>query len=137
MNEIEFKKITNSEPKQVLQLYEDAGWTAYTENREQLMSALSGSLMVLGAWDKDQLVGLIRVVGDGEVILYIQDILVLQAYKRRGIGTKLMKRVMEEFRNVRQKVLLTEDSEETRGFYESLGFSSCDDGRMVAFAIQR
>jgi ribosomal protein S18 acetylase RimI-like enzyme len=137
MSDIEYKKVGSIDSNNVLQLYKDAGWTAYTENIEQLMQAISGSLRVIGAWDKDQLVGLIRVVGDGQIILYIQDILVLQEYKRLGIGTNLMKIVMDEFKDVRQKVLLTEDSKETRGFYESLGFRSCDDGRIVAFAIQR
>ncbi len=137
MGIIEYKKTDSIEKSKVLQLYKDAGWTAYTENSQQLMEAISNSLRVIGAWDGNKLVGLIRVVGDGQIILYIQDILVLQEYKRRGIGTNLMKLAMDEFKDVRQKVLLTEDAEETRGFYESLGFSSCDDGRMVAFAIQR
>jgi ribosomal protein S18 acetylase RimI-like enzyme len=72
-------------------------------------------------------------VGDGLTIIYIQDILVLKAYKRKGIGKKLMNRVLERFVSVRQKVLLTDDNEETRGFYESLGFESCDKGQLVSF----
>ncbi|NBG88196.1 GNAT family N-acetyltransferase [Isachenkonia alkalipeptolytica] len=137
MEKINYQTADSMEKSKVLPLYEDAGWTAYTENSQQLMAAISKSLRVVGAWDAGKLVGLIRVVGDGEIILFIQDILVLQDYKRRGIGTNLMKLVMNEFKGVRQKVLLTEDTEETRGFYEALGFRSCDDGRMVAFAIQR
>ena len=136
MGKIVYKTAEPLEKSKVLDLYKDAGWTAYTEKPEQLMRALSNSLRVISAWDMDSLVGLIRVVGDGEIILYIQDILVLQAYKRHGIGTHLMKIAMEEFGSVRQKVLLTEDTPETRGFYESLGFNSCDDGSMVAFAKQ-
>ncbi|WP_430038931.1 GNAT family N-acetyltransferase [Peribacillus simplex] len=39
------------------------------------------------AWDDDKLVALIRVVGDGQTIIYIQVILVLENYQDQGIGS--------------------------------------------------
>ncbi|MGB1242003.1 MAG: GNAT family N-acetyltransferase, partial [Chitinophagales bacterium] len=54
-------------------------------------------------------------------------------HKRQGIGTKLIQKVLTKFSSIRQKVLLTDDREETRMFYESLGFESCDKGVLVAF----
>ena len=117
----------------VRELYDDAGWVVYTNNMLKLMDAIKNSLKVVTAWDKDKLVGLVRVVGDGETIIYIQDILVLNTYKRLGIGTRLLSAIFEEYKDVRQKVLLTHDSDETRGFYESIGFKSCDKGDLVAF----
>lgn len=117
----------------LLQLYLDAHWTAYTKAPEVLQQAVQNSLFVLTAWHENQLVGLLRVVGDGLTIVYIQDILVLKAYKRQKIGTILIAQTLEKFKDVRQKVLLTDDTEETRGFYESLGFESCDKGNLVAF----
>jgi GNAT superfamily N-acetyltransferase len=95
------------------------------------MQAIKSSLDVFTAWDGE---GLIRVVGDGQTIVYIQDILVLQGYKRQGIGTALLRQALETYPHVRQKVLLTDDSPETRGFYEANGFKSCDKGQVVAFA---
>lgn len=121
-------------PKQdLLDLYNDAGWGAYTAQPEVLVKAVENSLYVLTARDGGKLVGLIRIVGDGQTITYIQDILVLKAYKRKGIGKTLMQRALEEFKHVRQKVLLTDDNPETRGFYQALGFQSCDKGELVAF----
>jgi len=117
----------------LLNLYNDAGWFVYTRNPEQLTQAIRQSLSVYTAWENEQLVGLIRVVGDGLTIIYVQDILVLKSHKRQGIGKKLMEKVLEEYKSVRQKVLLTDDTPETRGFYKSLGFRSCDDGQLVAF----
>ena len=64
-------------------LYLDAQWTNYTKDMPKLMNALKKSLMVVTAWESDKLVGLIRVVGDGLTIIYIQDILVKRAYKRK------------------------------------------------------
>lgn len=117
----------------LVSLYSDAGWKAYTSQPEILKQAIQNSFYVLTAWENETLVGLIRVVGDGLTIAYIQDILVLRAYKRKGIGRMLMTSTLEKIRNIRQKVLLTDDNPETRGFYEALGFRPCDDGKMVAF----
>jgi ribosomal protein S18 acetylase RimI-like enzyme len=115
-------------------LYEDAGWAVYTQDMPGLMQALANSLAVFTAWDGPQLVGLIRIVGDGKTIFYIQDILVLVSHKRRGIGTALLRKALAAYEHVRQKVLLTDDTPETRGFYEANGFRSCDKGDVVAFA---
>ena len=119
--------------KQLINLYQSVGWTAYTEKPELLQQAVYNSLYVLGAFDHDQLIGLIRVVGDGLTIIYIQDLLVLPAYQNKGIGSTLINKVRKEFRHVRQQVLLTMEEPETRAFYEKNGFSSCDQGELVAF----
>ncbi len=132
--EINYKKNTSIEDKDLKTLYKNAGWDIYIQNMKKLQRAIKNSLCVITAWNNENLVGLIRVVGDGETIIYIQDILVLNNYKRNKIGSNLIKKVLEEFKNVRQKVLLTDDLKSTRGFYESLGFVSCDKGNLVAFA---
>ncbi|WP_032121194.1 GNAT family N-acetyltransferase [Clostridium amazonitimonense] len=134
MDKITYKCIKKFNNEDINMLYEDAGWTSYTTDLPKLMKAIEASLMVVSAWDDDKLIGLIRVVGDGLTIIYIQDILVLNSYKRKGVGTKLFKYVLNKYSDVRQKVLLTEDGEETRGFYEANGFISCDKGETVAFA---
>lgn len=134
MENITYKQINKFNEDEIKNLYEDAGWTSYTNDLTKLMKALEASLMVISAWDEEKLIGLIRVIGDGLIIIYIQDILVLNSYKRKGIGSKLLKYVLENYKDVRQKVLLTDDGEETRGFYEANGFISCDKGQTVAFA---
>lgn len=122
------------ETEKIIKLYSDAEWSAYTNDPALLQQALLQSLMVISAWDEAELVGLIRVVGDGLTIIYIQDILVLKAYRNRGIATQLMQRVLEHYAAVRQKVLLTDDAPDVRGLYEKNGFVSCDQGTLVAFA---
>lgn len=115
-------------------LYEDVEWYAYTKNLDQLQQALLNSIYVLSAWENDQLIGLTRVVGDGLTILYIQDILVLNSHQNRGIATNMMNHILEKYKDVRQKVLLTEEAPDVRHFYEKNGFQSCDKGTLVAFA---
>lgn len=131
---IVFKDEKQIDQQHLKALYEDVEWYAYTRDLHQLQQALENSLYVITAWEGERLVGLIRVVGDGLTILYIQDILVLNSYQNQGIATELMNRVLEKYKDVRQKVLLTEEAPDVRHFYEKNGFGSCDQGTLVAFA---
>lgn len=133
MNNLEFSEEKKLNQADLLSLYNDANWLAYTNNPDLLQQAVSNSLYVLTVWENHKLVGLIRLVGDGLTIVYIQDILVIKSHKRRKIGSLLLQKALEKYKNVRQKVLLTDDNEETRGFYEALDFTSCDKGQLVAF----
>lgn len=119
--------------KDLLELYTNAKWSLYTSDPDLLSKAIQNSQFVLTAKHKNKLVGLIRTIGDGATIVYFQDILVHGDYKRMNIGTTLMSKTLERFQTIRQKVLLTDDNPETRGFYESLGFKSCDQGELVSF----
>ncbi|MDF2910790.1 MAG: N-acetyltransferase [Sporolactobacillus laevolacticus] len=131
---ITYNNSKNINRKQLENLYNDVQWYAYTNDLALLQKALLQSLDVVSAWDGEQLIGLIRVVGDGSSIIYIQDILVLNAYQNRGIATQLMQQILKKYKNVRQKVLLTEEAADVRHFYEKNGFQSCDKGSLVAFA---
>ena len=133
--EIVFKNSKTISKKQLENLYNDVQWTAYTKDLELLQQALKNSLEVISAWDEeDQLVGLIRIIGDGLSIIYIQDILIMNVYQNQGIATQLMQHVLKKYDHVRQKVLLTEEEANVRHFYEKNGFQSCDQGSLVAFA---
>lgn len=129
-----FKNNKNIDVKQLERLYNDVEWYAYTQDLPTLKLAIEQSLEVITVWDDEELVGLIRVVGDGLTIIYIQDILVLNSYQNQGIATQLMEQVLKKYKNVRQKVLMTEDAPDVRHFYEKNGFQSCDKVSLVAFA---
>jgi GNAT superfamily N-acetyltransferase len=137
LSAVTYREVKDIDLKSLLALYNDAGWRAYTANPDVLAEAVRNSLYVVTAWNGATLMGLLRVVGDGLTIAYVQDILVLRTYKRQGIGTALMNRALDRFSNVRQIVLLTDDTKETRRFYESLGFVSCDKGELVSFVRMR
>lgn len=100
-----------------------------------LKKSFKNSLLVITSREdyNHGLLGLVRVVGDGETIIYIQDLLVREKYRRQGIGTELIKMVLKKYKHVRQKVLITDDTEETRLFYESLGFNECGEKDLLGF----
>ena len=132
-NNIFYKETKNIPCKLLFNLYKDVGWTNYTNNTKKLCKSLKKSLYVLTAWDRNILIGLIRVVGDGISIIYIKDLLILKKYQRKKIGTTLMKKTLEKFKDVRQKVLLTDNEQKTVLFYKSLGFIPGDKKNLIAF----
>ena len=108
----------------VLHLYQAVGWTNYTHQPQMLEQALSHSLAIYVALDGDAVVGLIRLVGDGFSSVLVQDLIVLPIYQRQGIGSALMKQALEDFKEVYQVQLATEQTEKNVGFYRSMGFET-------------
>lgn len=119
--------------EEILELYRSVGWTNYTEYPERLRRGYEKSLCILAAYWEDKLVGILRAVGDGATIVFIQDILVLPEYQRRGIGTSLVKTVMKKYSDVYQMELLTDDTQETVTFYKSLGMMPANEIGVLAF----
>lgn len=118
---------------EIIHLYEDVEWSAYTNNPENLKLAIDNSLKVWTVWDNDKLVGLARVVGDGYTIIYIQDILILGSYQGQGIGSKLIRLILEKYKLVRQVVLMTDETEKTIKFYKKNGLVNASDYKIVTF----
>ena len=111
----------------VLDLYASVGWSNYTNRPQQLEQAFHQSLFVMAAYDDEELVGLIRAVGDGLTIVFIQDLLVYPHYQRQGIGRSLLQRTLENFKDVYQIQLATEQSDKNLAFYRELGFRRQED----------
>ncbi|MGO2068051.1 GNAT family N-acetyltransferase [Glutamicibacter arilaitensis] len=110
--------------EQILSLYDSVGWSAYTDDPEVLIQALSNSTFAVYAYDQQQqLAGLIRVISDNATICYVQDILVRPSAQRSGIGRALFDAVLQKFQHVRKLVLITDDMPQQRAFYESMGLT--------------
>ena len=111
----------------VLDLYASVSWSNYTNHPRRLEQAFHQSLFVMAAYDDEELVGLIRVVGDGLTIVFIQDLLVYPHYQRQGIGRCLLEQTLERFKDVYQIQLATEQSVKNLAFYRELGFRRQED----------
>ncbi len=78
------------------QLRAAVGWGVYTE--DVIERALPKTLYCLCAFVDGELVGMARVIGDGGMVYYIQDVIVLPAHQRQGIGARMMDRLMDYIR---------------------------------------
>lgn len=111
--------------EQVYEIYNNAGWSAYTRDLEGLMRALESSLDLLTVWEGPELVGLARTVGDGQTIIYVQDLIVKSSHRRIGIGRAMIERLIEKYSEVRQFVLITDKEDPVSNeFYKSLNLKS-------------
>ena len=112
------------EDNRILPLYADAGWENYTRQPDMLHSAFRHSLCALGAVEGDTLLGLVRLVGDGYSCVLIQDLLVRRDHQRQGIGTALMRAMLDVLREAgcRQASLSVQKANYAVRMYRNVGF---------------
>ena len=120
---MEIKEYKEYNEEEIARLYTAVGWTAYTDNIRVLREGYKNSMLVLAAYDGEELLGIIRTVGDGATIVFVQDILVFPDKQRQGIGTALLKEILNRYPDVRQIELATDNTVKTMAFYKSMGFS--------------
>ena len=120
---MEIKEYQTYNEQEIIDLYQSVGWTNYTSCPEMLEEAYKNSLCILGAFEKEKLVGVVRVVGDGISIVFVQDILVLPEYQRQGVGSALMRAILEKYASAYQVELLTDSTEKSKAFYSSVGLA--------------
>ena len=107
---------------QVVELYQSVGWNNYITDTTRLIEGINNSNYVIGAYDGESLVGLLRVISDENTIAYVQDILINPNYQRKGIGKKLLALFLIKYTHVRQIVLTCDKETTTEHFYNSVGF---------------
>jgi ribosomal protein S18 acetylase RimI-like enzyme len=119
---MEIREYNTYNELEILRLYASVGWTAYTEQPDVLRKGFENSLLTLAAYEEEQLMGIIRTVGDGHTIVFVQDILVFPKHQRKGVGSALLQTVLDRYRHVRQIELATDNTVKTIAFYKSMGF---------------
>lgn len=127
---------------ELLALYGAVGWSAYVRDPDRLERALAGSALVATARDDDgRLVGLVRTVGDGVSICYLQDLLVHPGSQRAGVGRALVEHVRGRAAPGVLLVLTTdaggtEDGDRSHPFYRALGFAPHGEEGLAAFSLR-
>ena len=106
-----------------LALYEEAGWiTPADRERETVSAILKGSLLFLGAWKGEKLIGMGRAISDGGSDAYIQDVFVSAPYRNRGIGAGIVSALVERLRERGIGWIGLIGVPGTERFYRELGF---------------
>lgn len=103
---------------EVVALYRANGWSS--AERPELRDALAGSHSVVSAWDGERLVGLANALSDGHLVVYYPHLLVLLEYQGRGIGTRLMRLLMDRYAGFHQQVIVADGG--AVEFYRKCGF---------------
>lgn len=82
-----------------MQLRQSVKWKKLT--LDQAQKALDNSMYVLSAYDDetDKVVGMGRIVGDGAVICYVQDLIIHPCEQHSGLGSVLLQRLITYVRS--------------------------------------
>lgn len=123
--------INDIDPKEYIYLREMVNFHSFS--LEQAERALKNSLRVIVAKDEDKCVGMGRIVGDGAVICYLQDIIVDPDYH----GNKIGETVIRDLLNYIYEITVPETTmmiglmsvHGTEGFYNKMGFIQRPSGR--------
>jgi ribosomal protein S18 acetylase RimI-like enzyme len=93
--EITYRGTPDVDIFQLAKLFEQAGWHHRTRDLGRLARVVSGSMFVVSAWDADRLVGFARAVSDGASDAQISTVCVAEEYRRKGIASELIRRLMK------------------------------------------
>lgn len=117
------------EPDEYNRLRASAGWRHIPEG--QCRAALRSSVYCVCARVDGKLVGMGRVVGDGAVYFYLQDVVVLPDFQRQGIGTALVEKILQYLNDIATPEAFVGlfAANGAAEFYESFGFVQRDAAR--------
>lgn len=94
---------------------------------EQVEKALKNDLYDVTAVYNEEVIGMGRLVGDGFLYWYLQEIIVLPQFQGQGIGTKIVNRLLEYIKeNAAPGTIVSVGLTAATGkdtFYEQFGFS--------------
>lgn len=106
-----------------MMLVEAVGWSRFVR-KESVPAALKNTLFSVVAGHEGKVIGAGRIVGDGAIFLYIQDVMVLKEHRKKGVGraiTDALYGYLEAEVPTHSCVGLFTHSTKS-GFYEKWGF---------------
>jgi len=121
---VDYESVTSAPIEEVVDLYKAAGWWQEShEARAIIPSMIRGSLCFMVARSLEgRIIGMARVISDGYSDAYIQDVVVLESYRGRGVGRELVRRLTQFCvdRKIAWIGLVAEPG--TQGLYQELGY---------------
>lgn len=117
------------------QLREAVGWR--NMDKESTEIGLRNSLFSICVIDQERIIGYGRVIGDGSLYFYLQDIIVLPEFQGQGIGQRIMDSIMN-YLNSHAKTNASIGlmaAKGAAGFYEKYGFRQRPPERPGMFLI--
>jgi len=123
---IEQRKLKVSE---LQQMRGTTGWAKFEDSVVE--KALENDLYSVCITDKGKLIGVGRVIGDGAMYFYIQDIIVIPEYRKKGIGRLIMASIDNYIQNnaYNNSFIGLMAADGVKGFYTKFGFAERRDNR--------
>ena len=106
-------------PEELRRLLLQTSW-ANQRGPLDIQQMLDRSQITLGVWDEDQLIGFTRVITDDRYRALIDDVVVDSAYRRRGIASEMLERILKRTQHI--EIVMLDCGSELAGFYSRFGF---------------
>jgi len=124
---LSFTFLTNPTADQIRQisyLYHTQRWMTDEEILEPdlIYRIISGSHSFLIACNEDEIVGMGRSISDRVSDAYIQDVMVKEGYRGKGIGLKIVKILMNRLYEDKMKWIGLIAEKGSENFYRKIGF---------------
>jgi len=84
-----------------LYLRQQVNWKPLSQN--QANRAIENSVYILTVYNEDNPIAMGRIVGDGAVISYIQDLIVIPSAQGERIGSKLIEKLIEYVQSITEE----------------------------------
>ena len=96
---IEFRETKQISSQEVLSLFRREQWGDFMDI-EEVEFYLQVALYIVSAWQGSELIGFARLEGDGRISVEISDVLVRSDFQGQGIGTDLVRRLVDHIRRL-------------------------------------
>jgi N-acetylglutamate synthase-like GNAT family acetyltransferase len=104
-------------------LFDTAGWSSlFHASPDELDEALRHSWYSVWAHASGKLVGGGRIISDGVLYATIHDLIVISSYRRRGIGSEILRRLVEKCREAGIRTVQLFSAAGMAEFYKKRGF---------------
>lgn len=121
MSEVIYREDMNFDVQLVIDLCSTVEWAA-GRDLDTMRKALQNSTLLVTAWEDSHLVGMARVISDNTYFATIWDVIVNPTYRGRGIGRKLMQKILQHPKLQHFQVVALFSAPGKEGFYEKMGF---------------
>jgi ribosomal protein S18 acetylase RimI-like enzyme len=118
-DEIEYRLTRELPVEDIVELYRANGWSSAEKPRE-LLAALADSHSVVTAWSGGHVIGIGNAISDGHLVVYYPHLLVHPTFQGRGVGTELMRQLMNKYIGFHQHMLVADGR--AIDFYRKCGF---------------
>lgn len=108
--------------EEYIKLRNSVGWGI--AERESIQKGLSNSLYAVCIEFGGNIIGMGRVIGDGALAYYIQDIIVLPAFQKQGVGRLIMDDIIRHLKKncTPNSIVGLMAAKRVTAFYEKYGF---------------
>lgn len=114
---------TPEQLQQIVVLYRMEGWwTEAPDDPDLVTRIIAGSHCFMVVTDGGDIVGMGRAISDGASDAYIQDVTVNKTYRSRGIGTRIIEKLVERLHQDGLDWIGLIAEKNSHQFYEQLGF---------------